>query len=146
VDGELNNAKASIDGIRANLALIQRDDGALANGAVTFDTLSASLQTAGLAPALPWVTATVYSASVSVTQGSAFYRSLVAHVRRLCDRSGRRQMGVDCRFRDNRAGRRQSDRRHALRFTDDQRSNVAAGARQRQGADVSHAPLDRDLR
>jgi microcystin-dependent protein len=79
VDGELNNAKASIDGIRNNLALIQRDDGALANGAVTFDTLSPSLQTAGLAPALPWVTGTAYAANASVTHGSAFYRALTTH-------------------------------------------------------------------
>jgi hypothetical protein len=79
VDGELNNAKATFDGIRASLALIQRDDGALANGAVTYDTLSPSLQTAGLAPALPWVTGTAYSASASVTHGSAFYRCLVTH-------------------------------------------------------------------
>ena len=79
VDGELNNAKASIDGLRNNLALIQRDDGALNNGAVTFDTLSPSLQTAGLAPALPWVTGTTYAANASVTHGSAFYRSPAAH-------------------------------------------------------------------
>jgi hypothetical protein len=52
VDLELGNVKATFDGIRANLALIQRDDGALTNGSVTFDTLSPALQTAGLAPAL----------------------------------------------------------------------------------------------
>jgi hypothetical protein len=79
VDGELNNAKATFDGIRTNLALIQRDDGALANGSFSFDTLSPALQTAGLAPALPWVTAKTYSVSASVTHGSAFYRCLVAH-------------------------------------------------------------------
>jgi microcystin-dependent protein len=79
VDLELNNAKSSIDGVLTNLALIQRDDGALKNGSVTFDTLSPSLQTAGLAPALPWVTGATYAMSVSVTHGSAFYRSLVPH-------------------------------------------------------------------
>lgn len=79
VDGELNNAQASIDGICTNLALIQRDDGALKNGAVTFDTLSSSLQTAGLTPALPWVTGTAYAANASVTHGSAFYRAPTAH-------------------------------------------------------------------
>ena len=79
IDLELNNVKSSIDGIESNLARIQRDDGALANGSVTFDTLSPSLQTAGIAPALPWVTATAYSVGASVTHGSAFYRALVAH-------------------------------------------------------------------
>jgi hypothetical protein len=79
VDLELNNAKQTLDAVLTNLTLIQRDDGALKNGSVTFDTLSASLQTAGLAPALPWVTGTPYAASVSVTHGSAFYRCLVAH-------------------------------------------------------------------
>jgi hypothetical protein len=53
--------------------------GALKNGSVTFDTLSPSLQTAGIAPALPWVTSTAYPVSASVTHGSAFYRCLVAH-------------------------------------------------------------------
>jgi hypothetical protein len=62
VDLELNNAKATLDGVLTNLKQIQRDDGALKNGSVTFDTLSASLQTAGLAPALPWVTGTPYAA------------------------------------------------------------------------------------
>jgi hypothetical protein len=79
VDLELNNAKRTLDGVLTNLKLIQRDDGALKNSSVTFDTLSPSLQTAGLAPALPWVTATGYAASASVTHGSAFYRCLVAH-------------------------------------------------------------------
>jgi hypothetical protein len=79
IDGELNNVKATLDGVRTNLALVQRDDGALANGSVTFDQLSPALQTAGLAPALPWVTGTAYSVNASVTQGSAFYRCLISH-------------------------------------------------------------------
>jgi hypothetical protein len=79
VDLELNNAKSTFDGILTNLTQIQRDDGALKNGSVTFDTLSPSLQTAGIAPALPWVASTAYAMSVSVTHGSAFYRSLAAH-------------------------------------------------------------------
>ncbi len=79
VDLELNNVVATANAIRTNLALIQRDDGALANASVTYDTLSPALQTAGIAPALPWVTGTAYSVSASVTQGSAFYRCLVAH-------------------------------------------------------------------
>jgi hypothetical protein len=79
VDLELNNAKSSLDGVLTNLAQIQRDDGALANGSVTYDTLSPSLQTAGLTPALPWITGKSYAVNASVTHGSAFYRCLVAH-------------------------------------------------------------------
>jgi hypothetical protein len=79
VDLELNNVVATANAIRTNLALIQRDDGALANASVTYDALSPALQTAGLAPALPWVASTAYAMNVSVTHGSAFYRSLVAH-------------------------------------------------------------------
>jgi hypothetical protein len=79
VDLELNDVKSTLDGVLTNLAAIQRDDGALKNGSVTFDTLSPSLQTAGLAPALPWITGAAYSANASVTHGSAFYRCLLAH-------------------------------------------------------------------
>jgi hypothetical protein len=77
IDLELNNVKANSDGFLANLARIQRDDGALANGSVSFDQLSPALQTAGLAPALPWVAGTAYSVNASVTSGSAFYRCLL---------------------------------------------------------------------
>jgi hypothetical protein len=80
IDLELNDVKSSIDGIESNLARIQRDDGALMNGSVTYDTLSPSLQTAGIAPALPWVTTgKAFSIGASVTHGRAFYRALVAH-------------------------------------------------------------------
>src|ERR1700730_8379974 len=51
LDIEFNDVKATTDAILANLKLIQRDDGALKNGSVTFDTLAPSLQTGGLAPA-----------------------------------------------------------------------------------------------
>src|ERR1700723_3253136 len=43
IDLELNNVKANSDGVLANLARIQRDDGALANGSVSFDQLSPGL-------------------------------------------------------------------------------------------------------
>jgi hypothetical protein len=56
-----------------------RSDGALYNGIVTFDSLSPSLQTAGLTPALPWATGTAYVLGANAVQNSALYRSLVAH-------------------------------------------------------------------
>jgi len=60
LDVEFAALDITLTQILANLALIQRDDGALANGVVTYDSLSASLQTNGLAPATGWVTATEY--------------------------------------------------------------------------------------
>jgi hypothetical protein len=79
LDVEFQDVKTTTDAIRTNLALIQRDDGALKNGVVTYDALSASLQSAGLQPATPWVTATAYQAGASVIQTTSLYRCLVAH-------------------------------------------------------------------
>lgn len=79
LDVEFNAVKATTDQIRANLALIQRDDGAPANGTVTYDTLSPSLQTNGLATAASWLTATSYLVGTTVYQSNSLYRCLVAH-------------------------------------------------------------------
>lgn len=43
LDIELNAIKATLDAILTNLALLQRDDGALANEIVTEDSLHADL-------------------------------------------------------------------------------------------------------
>jgi hypothetical protein len=79
LDVEFNAIDAVIGDIEENLERIQRDDGALANGIVTFDSLSASLQTAGLAPAIAWASGVSYSANTAVTINSNLYRSAVAH-------------------------------------------------------------------
>jgi hypothetical protein len=79
LDVEFQSVKATTDGIEANLALIQRDDGALANGSVGYDQLSPALQTAGIAPATAWVTAHAYAANDSVVTNGSLYRALVAH-------------------------------------------------------------------
>jgi hypothetical protein len=79
LDIEFQDVKTTTDQILANLALIQRDDGALKNGTVTFDTLSSSLQTAGLTPAALWATATAYAVGNSVFQNNSLYRCLIAH-------------------------------------------------------------------
>jgi Pectate lyase superfamily protein len=79
LDVEFNDVKQTTDAINANLKLIQRDDGVLANGTVGYDTLSPALQVAGIAPAFPWATATFYSAGTAVLQAGALYRCLVAH-------------------------------------------------------------------
>ncbi|MGY4428479.1 hypothetical protein ACVWWO_000956 [Bradyrhizobium sp. F1.13.1] len=79
LDVEFSNVKATTDQIRTNLALIQRDDGALANSSVTYDQLSPALQTNGIAPASQWVTGVLYSVGTAVLQLGALYRCAVAH-------------------------------------------------------------------
>jgi hypothetical protein len=79
LDLEFQDVKTTTDQVLANLKLIQRDDGALLNGVVTIDALSASLQTSGLAPANAWATGTYYAAGVSVVTNGGLYRALIAH-------------------------------------------------------------------
>lgn len=79
VDLELNNAKATLDAVLANLALIQRDDGGIKNATVGLDQLKAEVPVGFNAP-VAWTTATTYTAgSSTVFQGSGFYRCLVTH-------------------------------------------------------------------
>jgi hypothetical protein len=73
LDIEFNNVQVTTDQIRANLALIQRDDGPLANGIVTYDSLSAALQTNGIAIATNWTTGTRYFVGIPVIQGGNVY-------------------------------------------------------------------------
>lgn len=78
LDAELNAVKATIDEILTNIALIQRDDGALANASVGLDQLSEEIEVGWEAPEV-WVTATAYVVGNTVFNGSGFYRCLVAH-------------------------------------------------------------------
>ena len=57
LDEELSRVKAVTDAIRANLALIQRDDTALANRSVGFDQLKTEVQI-GINPPSAWQPAT----------------------------------------------------------------------------------------
>lgn len=79
LDIEFGALQQTIDEILTNLALIQRDDGLLANGVVTYDSLSEELQSNGLAPADAWLTATAYAVGDAVIEGGSLYRCLVAH-------------------------------------------------------------------
>src|SRR4030088_2559484 len=79
LDVEFQDVKTTTDAIRTNLALIQRDDGNLANGSVSYDQLSASLQLNGIAAASAGVTAVAYMVGTSVVQSESLYRCLVAH-------------------------------------------------------------------
>src|SRR5690348_14142829 len=79
LDEELSRVKAVTDAIRANLALIQRDDTALANRSVGFDQLKTEVQI-GINPPSAWQTATNYVARDTVFENSAFYICEESHV------------------------------------------------------------------
>lgn len=72
LDAQFNALKLTTDETLANLELIQRDDGLLANGIVTPDSLSDELY-AGISRAVPWATATVYEAGDLVWYLSKLY-------------------------------------------------------------------------
>lgn len=78
LDAELNAVKVTLDAILANIELIQRDDGALANESVGLDQLSPEIEVGWQAPEV-WVTATDYIVGNTVFHGSGFYRVLEDH-------------------------------------------------------------------
>ena len=78
LDAEFNAIKVTLDEILANLEIIQRDDGELANESVGLDQLSDEIEVGWTAPEV-WVTATAYVVGNTVFHGSSFYRCLVAH-------------------------------------------------------------------
>lgn len=78
VDDEFNALKVTTDEVRTNLALIQRDDGQLANGSVGRDQLSSSIEI-GINPATEWETGREYTVNSNVVTGGKFYRCLEAH-------------------------------------------------------------------
>jgi hypothetical protein len=74
LDVEFQSVKATTDGIATNLALIQRDDGALKNAIVDIDQLSTAVQAAlGNATAITTIltSATAAAASASAAASSA---------------------------------------------------------------------------
>lgn len=78
LDSELFDIAVSITEIVNNLALIQRDDGALANNSVGADQLKSEI-VIGVNPATVWLTSTSYVPNDSVYQGNNIYICLVAH-------------------------------------------------------------------
>lgn len=78
LDAELNAVKQTLDIINANLALIQRDDGALANNSVGASQLASGL-TLGLNTVEDWVTGTVYGVNDGVWNDRKLYYCLVSH-------------------------------------------------------------------
>lgn len=80
LDADLAGLQANIESLTAFMDDVIRSDGALQNSIVTYDSLSAELQTAGLAPAAAWATATQYAADANVIKDFGLYRCEVAHL------------------------------------------------------------------
>lgn len=82
-DDEFNAIVATLYQTLVNLTLIQRDDGALKNGVVTPDSLSAAvlaiMVTAGASVRGAWLTTTAYALKDVVTQSGATYICATAH-------------------------------------------------------------------
>ncbi len=78
LDNEYNAVKTTLDATLANLALIQRADGHIANGTIGIDQLQPGL-TIGVNPVGDWATSTVYAINDAVWKDSALYRCAVAH-------------------------------------------------------------------
>src|SRR6185437_9762972 len=79
-DVEFNNIRSTLIGVLANLAKIQRDDGALANASVGLNQLSTAV-TIGFSVPTAWVTGHGYVSSPASTvfNGGKFYSCLVSH-------------------------------------------------------------------
>lgn len=78
LDAEFNAVKQTLDEITNNLALLQRDDGALGNATVGFDQMAADV-TLGFEEPTVWVTARAYAVGDTVFGDYVFYRCEVAH-------------------------------------------------------------------
>ena len=83
VDNELNAAKTNLDGLNANIAKIQRDDGLLANQSVHKNSLDtdvlALIGLSGYTVAGNWSAGNAYTAGTLVNFNDATYLATVAH-------------------------------------------------------------------
>jgi hypothetical protein len=82
LDAEYNAVKISLDQTQANLALIQRDDGRLANRSVGIDQLAPSLSI-GFTLRGAWTAPENYVLGDGVTYDSGFWRAEASHVSEL---------------------------------------------------------------
>lgn len=78
VDAELNAVKATSDETLAALALIQRDDGELANASVGLAQLKPEVSV-GVAPAVAWTADTDFAVNDTVFYSLILYRCITAH-------------------------------------------------------------------
>lgn len=80
VDLEYNLIKVSLDETQANMALLQRDDGAVRNQSIGYDQLKPELNGFGFNPPSEWLTATNYIARDTVFHLSNFYSCVTSHI------------------------------------------------------------------
>jgi len=78
VDTELANIETTLDEILANLTLIQRDDGDIANQSIGMDQLKAEVS-AGINASSDWLTATLQPLRSAAWNDGALYYCLVEH-------------------------------------------------------------------
>lgn len=78
LDAEYDNLALTLAAVRTNLALIQRDDGEIANETIGADQLNPEI-TIGLRSVSSWATATAYVVNDAVWTTGKLYRCLVAH-------------------------------------------------------------------
>lgn len=78
IDGELNAIALTLEEVLANLALIQRDDGAIANDSVGRDALKDEI-VAGIDTPETWVTATDFTQRNSVIVSAIWYWATTSH-------------------------------------------------------------------
>lgn len=78
LDAEFNAVKVTLDEVLANLALIQRDDGDLANQSVGPDQLASSIDI-GINPPSAWAAATAYTQYDTAFDGTSLYRATEDH-------------------------------------------------------------------
>lgn len=78
LDTEFNAIATTFAQYRTNLALLQRDDGHLANNSVGADQISPEV-TLGLRSVADWATAEDYLVNDAVWRGGALYRCIVEH-------------------------------------------------------------------
>jgi microcystin-dependent protein len=78
LDIEFNNVKITLDQLIANLALLQRDDGAPKNASIGRVQLKPEV-TVGFNTPTVWVTGTTYGPADTSFHGAGFYRCLVSH-------------------------------------------------------------------
>lgn len=79
VDAEFDLLKQTIDEILDRMALIQRDDGEVANQTIGYDQLAPELDI-GFNPPSQWAASTLYGTRDTVFFGVGFYRCTVQHV------------------------------------------------------------------
>lgn len=79
VDAEFDAIKTTLDAILANLALIQRDDGELANASVSSDQLASDISVGVSPPTITWAAGLVWTIGDTIVDSGKWYLCIVDH-------------------------------------------------------------------